>query len=909
PEQLAYVIYTSGSTGRPKGVEIEHRGLLNLVHWHQHQYGITPQDRGSQLAGAGFDASVWETWPYLAAGASLEIAAEEERISSEKLRDWLVEKEPTIAFLPTPLAEALMRHKDWKPQHLRTILTGGDRLQHRPVENWSVEVVNHYGPTESTVVATSATVEKGETGLPPIGRPISNIRVYVFDVQMRLAPVGVAGELYIGGTGLARGYAGRPDLTAERFVPDALGQEPGARLYRTGDQCRWNSRGELEFVGRKDQQVKIRGYRIEIGEIEAVLKQHGGIRDAVVTVQEKESGDKLLVAHVVPTTSAELNIAGLRQYLQNRLPAYMVPSAFMPLDEIPLNASGKPDRQALKKWQFTASAAPQGPRNETEALLAQIWKDLLRVECAGIHDNFFELGGDSIISLQVVARAQQHGIRITPRQLFDSPTIAALAATAERLEVVEHDVKEKGAALEQIYPLSPMQKGMLFESLSAPESGVYIQQLICMLRGDLDIHAFQDAWQQIVQRHSVLRTSFTWEHDEEPAQHVSLATEVPFKFQDWKGIPASEQEQQFQTLLMTDRARGFTLSESPLLRLTLLQTAPGLYKSLFTFHHLILDGWSLPVLFKEVFAIYEKQVHGTSLYLPSAPPYSEYIHWLQEQDFSAAESYWRQMLESFTAPTRLPAAHRHNGRSGFFEQQIQFSSDQMAQLQSTARHQGLTLSILVEAAWALLLSRYSSEDDVVFGLTLSGRSAELPGIEKMIGLFINTMPVRACVHPRQPLLSWLSELQAKQAALAQYEHTPLLQVQKWSGLPAGTPLFESIVVIENYPLDASLLEQKNGLIVEDVQAIEITNYPLTVTAVPHQGLKLLIAYDRGRFDDAGIARMLRHLENILLSMAASPRQLIGDVYWIAPAERSQLLYEWNQIHDQCSPQQCIHELF
>lgn len=909
PEQLAYVIYTSGSTGRPKGVEIEHRGLLNLVHWHQHQYGITPQDRGSQVAGSGFDASVWETWPYLAAGASLEIAAEDERISSEKLRDWLVEKELTVVFLPTPLAESLMRYNDWKPQHLRTILTGGDRLQHRPVENWSVEVVNHYGPTESTVVATSATVEKGETGLPPIGRPISNIRVYVLDEQMRLAPVGVTGELYIGGAGLARGYAGRPDLTAERFVPDVLSQEPGARLYRTGDHCRRNSRGELEFVGRKDQQVKIRGYRIEIGEIEAVLKQHGGIRDAVVTVQEKESGDKLLVAHVVPATSVELNIAGLRQYLQNRLPAYMVPSAFMPLDEIPVNPSGKPDRQALKKWQFTASAAPQGPRNETEALLTQIWKDLLRVERAGIHDNFFELGGDSIISLQVVSRAQQHGIRITPRQLFDSPTIAALAATAERLEVVEHEVKEKSAALEQIYPLSPMQKGMLFESLSAPESGVYIQQLICVLRGDLDIHAFQDAWQQVAQRHSVLRTSFTWEHDEEPVQHVSLATEVPFKLQDWKGIPASEQEQRFQTLLMTDRAQGFTLSESPLLRLTLLQIAPGLYKSLFTFHHLILDGWSLPLLFKEIFAIYEKQVRGTSLNLASAPPYSEYIHWLQEQDFSAAESYWRQMLESFTAPTRLPAAHRHNRPSGFFEQQFQFSSEQTAHLQSTARQQGLTLSILVEAAWALLLSRYSGEDDVVFGLTLSGRSADLPGIEKMVGLFINTLPVRACVRPRQLLLSLLNELQAKQAALAQYEHTPLLQVQKWSGLPAGTPLFESIVVIENYPLDASLLEQKNGLTVEDVQAIEITNYPLTVTAVPHQGLKLLIAYDRGRFDDAGIARMLRHFENILLSMAASPQQLLGDVAWITPAERSQLLYEWNQIHDQHSPQQCIHELF
>ena len=908
PRQLAYVIYTSGSTGWPKGVEVEHGGLLNLVCWHQRRYGITPQDRGSQVAGVGFDASVWETWPYLAAGAGLEIAAEEERISAEKLHDWLAEKEVTIAFLPTPLAEALMRHESWKTQRLRTILIGGDRLQHRPPENWSVEVVNHYGPTESTVVATAATVEKAGTGLPPIGRPISNTRVYILDAQMQPAPVDVVGELYIGGAGLARGYTGKPDLTAERFVPDAFSGEPGARLYGTGDQCRWNSLAELEFVGRKDQQVKIRGYRIEIGEIETVLKQHGGVRDAVVAVQEKDSGEKLLVAYVVPAVGKEFDISGSRQYLQDRLPGYMVPSAFMPLDVIPLTASGKPDRQALKKWEFTASAPPQDPRNETEALLAQIWKDLLRVERVGTHDNFFELGGDSIISLQVVSRAQQQGIRITPRQLFDAPTIAALAATAEHVEIVEHDGKKDDAALAQTYPLSPPQKGMLFESVSAPESGVYVQQLICMLRGPLDMSAFQSAWQQVVQRQPVLRTSFTWEHDEEPLQHVCPATKVPFEFHNWNGIPESEHEQQFQALLAADRARGFTLSQAPLLRLTFVQISPGLYKSLFTFHHLILDGWSLPLVFKEVFAVYEKQVHGTSPDLPPAPSYSEYIQWLQKQDFSVAESYWRQTLQSLTAATPIAAVHG-NDNSGFFEQQIQFSSEGTAQLQSTTRQHGLTLSVLLQAAWAILLSRYSSEEDVVFGLTLSGRSADLPGIENMIGLFINTLPVRACIDPHQSLLSWLNEFQTRHAALAQYEHTPLLQVQKWSGMPAGTPLFESIVVVENYPLDASLLEQKNGLVVEDVQAIEITNYPLTFTAVPHQGLKLLITYDRGRFNDASIARMLRHLENILLSMAASPSQDIGDVAWMTPAERLQLLYEWNQAHDELSPQECMHTFF
>jgi amino acid adenylation domain-containing protein/non-ribosomal peptide synthase protein (TIGR01720 family) len=915
-QQLAYVIYTSGSTGRPKGVEIEHHGLKNLVQWHRQTYAIEADERGSHVAGVGFDASVWETWPYLAAGASVAIAGKDDRLSGEKLREWLEKFGVTTSFLPTPLAEAVMQSEEWAPPRLKRILTGGDRLRTRPPATWIPEIVNHYGPTECTVVATAAAVQKTGVRWPAIGRPISNMRGYVLDAETEPVPVGVVGELYIGGAGLARGYAWKPDLTAEFFVPDAMSGEAGARLYRTGDMCRWTPAGELEFISRRDQQFKIHGYRIELQEIEAVLKQREGVLDAAIAVQEKKTGEKLLIAYVVTAQDNKPEDSELREHLQARLPSYMLPTAFMRLESIPLTESGKLDRQALKNWEFTPGDNQPGPRNDTERSFIEIWKELLRLERVGIHDNFFALGGDSIIGLQMMARAKQHGVRVTPRQLFEFPTIAGLAGLAERItggqeETPRLDAGAVEAALTPV-PLSPMQEGILFEYLSTPESGAYIQQLFCTLRGRLEIKAFQDAWQHAVARHSVLRTFFLWGGNDEPRQVVVLKAAVPFELQDWTGIPPSRHPEELRTLLEADRARGFALSEAPLLRLTLLRLAPDVCRLLCTFHHLILDGWSLPLLFTEVFADYRSQISGESHPRLPVHPYRDYIQWLRGQDLSVAESYWRQTLYGFEAPASI-AIHAADGRTdsdaGYFDQEIQLSSQETAQLHSAAKQQELTLSTFVQAAWAILLSRYRGEQDIVFGLTLSGRSADLPGIETMIGLCINTLPVRARIRPEQTLVSWLRELQVRQTELTRYEHTPLSQVQKWSGINAGTRLFESIVIFENYPLDASLIKENDILSIEDFESVEITNYPLTVTAVPHSNFKLLISYERRRFDDAAIARMLGHLKTALLSMAAAPQQLIREVAWITPDERSQLLETRNQMATEHGAEQCLHLMF
>src|SRR6267378_495132 len=345
-----------------------------------------------------------------------------------------------------------------------------------------------------------------------------------------------------------------------------------------------------------------------------------------------------------------------------------------------------------------------------------------------------------------------------------------------------------GKNIEAIYPLSSMQQGMLFECLSAPESGVYIQQLVCTLRGNLDISAFQIAWQQVLDRHSALRTLFVWNRGEKPLQVVRRKVDLPFEFQEWTRIPQAERQEPWRSLLEADRARGFTFSDAPLLRVVLLQTAHNTYRLLFSFHHLILDGWSLPLLYKEVFDVYGRQIDCQRFSAAPVRPYRDYIRWLQTRDPSEAQTYWRGALRGFDAPTQIAdnSAKLQNANGNIcFERQIQFSSSETACLQAAARQQGLTLSILVQAAWAILLSRHSCEQDVVFGLTVSGRSADLTGIEAMIGLFINTLPVSAHVQPERPLRSWLKEFQTRQLEMTQYEHSPLSQVQKWSEIPAG----------------------------------------------------------------------------------------------------------------------------
>jgi amino acid adenylation domain-containing protein len=433
PEQLAYVIYTSGSTGHPKGVPIKHASLFNLICWHQRAYDVKPADRATQIAGPAFDGSVWEVWPYLTAGASVHIPDDSTRLDAGLMVRWLAERQITLSFLPTPLAEAVLREKWPETAALRVLLTGGDKLNQRPAHKLPFRLINHYGPTENTVVSTCAEVQAqgASNAAPPIGRPLPNTHAYVLDRHLQPVPIGVPGELLLGGAQLSSGYWNRPDLTAEKFIADAFRPQPGARLYKTGDLVRWLPEGDIEFLGRIDNQVKIRGFRIELGEIEAGIARHPAIREAVVLAREDTPGDKRLIAYLVANPPPAGLVGELRALLRTMMPEHMVPAAFVLLDAFPLTPNGKLDRKALPAPDAAAYVARsyEAPMGGIETALAQIWCDVLKLERVGRHDHFFELGGNSLVAMQVVSRARQRLISELPlRDLFAAPTVARRAA-------------------------------------------------------------------------------------------------------------------------------------------------------------------------------------------------------------------------------------------------------------------------------------------------------------------------------------------------------------------------------------------------------------------------------------------------------------------------------------------------
>lgn len=440
-EDLAYVIYTSGSTGQPKGVEVTHQNLMNLVEWHQDAFQINDSDRASLLAGVGFDAAVWETWPCLAAGATLHLPDESTRLSPELLRDWLVAEEISVSFLPTALAERVLT-LDWPTNAaLRYLLTGAESLRRFPSSNLPFQLVNNYGPTECTVVATSGTVlpEDRVNKLPTIGRPIANTQVYILDPGVSEVPVGTAGELFIGGAGVARGYLNQPELTSEKFIPDPFSPEPGARLYRTGDLARFLDNGEIEYLGRIDDQIKILGHRIEPNEISAVLDRHPAIQSSVVVAREDGCCEKRLVAYVVLNSSAQTSTVELQEFLGEQLPRYMVPPVYVHLESLPLTRNGKLDRTALPGTDLEntlGNDAFTAPRTPIEKRLAVIVCSLLELEQVSVNDNFFLLGGHSLLGTQLIGQVRgTFGVELALRTLFDSPTIEQLAFETERLVV------------------------------------------------------------------------------------------------------------------------------------------------------------------------------------------------------------------------------------------------------------------------------------------------------------------------------------------------------------------------------------------------------------------------------------------------------------------------------------------
>ncbi|HYG62721.1 MAG TPA: amino acid adenylation domain-containing protein, partial [Thermoanaerobaculia bacterium] len=1368
PANLAYVLYTSGSTGAPKGVAVTHRSAVELVRWAATVYA--PEELAGVLAAtsAAFDLSVFEIFVPLSWGGTVILAR-----NALELPDLLASapaagRVTLVNTVPSAMAE-LVRTGGLGPS-VRTVNLAGEPLPRaladRIYTTGTVERVwNLYGPTEDTTYSTFARVAPEGTAAPTIGRPVASTRALVSSGGVEPLPVGVAGELCLGGAGLARGYLHRPDWTAERFVPDPFAAEPGARLYRTGDLARWTTAGELDFLGRVDHQVKVRGFRIEPGEIEAALHEYPGVHQAVVVARrDGPAGPARLVAYTVAAPASAPAAAELRSFLAERLPAYMVPAAWVALAALPLTPNGKVDRAALP---VPDGALPSrehvAPRTRAEEILAGLWAEVLRLPRVGVHDNFFELGGDSILSLQIVARARRAGLLLSTRQVMEHQTVAELASlcsdeaaagpgaagSAEQgsvvgevpltpiqrwffaqrfadlhhfnqalllepaeplvptaLEralaaVVEHhdalrlrfhrlrrggeggwrqenaaaepvppfhridlsglpaacrpEARERAVALlqtgfdlaagpltrlalfdtgellwaahhlvvdavswrvlledledayrqaarglrptlppktssfrdwavrlaahavqgapahelehwlavartavpplpvdlqggsdvagaedavsfelteeetggllqavpavchsrvdeallsalvrslaawtgsprlrvdveghgrdplfddldlsrtvgwftsihpvileaggggpgealvsvkerlravpgrglgygllrylgeketasllaaapaaeisfnylgrldsgesslfrpslapaastrspralrphrlevgalvtggrlrvtlaygsrvlrretaerlaaafagaldelirhgracerqvftpsdfpkagldagrfarlaadlpleevEDIYPLSPLQEGILLHSQLASASGVYVNQIACTLPADLEPGLFRQAWEILVARHGALRTAFLWAGLDEPLQAVHRRVPLPWQELDWRGLPGDEQRRRFEELLHRDRHTPLSLKAShgtvPPLRLSLVHL-DGALGFVWTFHHLLLDGWSVQVLVGELGSVYGALREGRTPALPPIRPFSDFIVWLRRQDPARAEPVWRRELAGFTAPTSLSLARPAGaGVSGEAEHTAGLAPAVTADLQSLAARHRLTLQTVTLGAWAVLLGRYGGEEDVVFGSVVSGRPAALPGVESMVGLFINSVPVRARVKGGEALPAWLRDLQERRLALADGEHAPLSLIQGWSEVPSGAPLFETLHVFENYPA-ADL----GGLRAADLRSFETTHYPVTLAVTAGDRLSLRLTVDRARVEETAAPRLIHHLGVLLAGMAEAPERRLGEIPLLSAGERQQLQLEWN----------------
>jgi len=1369
-ENLAYVIYTSGSTGKPKGAGNRHSALTNRLCWMQEAYGLDASDTVLQKTPFSFDVSVWEFfWP-LMTGARLAIAGPGEHRDPARLLQLIEQHQvSTLHFVPSMLQVFLLDERVHEARSLKRIICSGEALQVDAQQQVfaklpQARLYNLYGPTEAAIDVTHWTCREEGSDTVPIGQPIANLATYILDPELGPVPAGVIGELYLGGEGLARGYHRRPGLTAERFMVSPFGN--GERLYRTGDLARYRPDGVIEYAGRIDHQVKIRGLRIELGEIEARLFEQAEVREAVVLAMDL-LGSQQLVGYVVPNAEG-IDAEQLKARLKAHLPDYMVPSQWVFLDSLPLSPNGKLERKALPRPDVSqAQQAYVAPQSELEQQIAAIWQDVLHVECVGANDNFFELGGDSIISIQVVSRARQQGIRFTPKNLFEHQTVRALASVAEqgvgtaqidqgpvtgetlllpfqqaffemaiperqhwnqsvllkpleplnpawlqealdmlvehhdglrlrfaevdgqwqahhaqpgqaasltlaevadgealtlraselqrgldlaqgpllrallatlgngeqRLLLVAHHlvvdgvswrilledlhlayqqraagqsvvlpakttsfkdwaaqlqtyarsaerqaalqywtqqlqgcnaelpavraegslqhnqaltlysrldsqttrqllqdapgayrtqvndlllsalaqvigawsgrqdvlvqleghgreavndsldlsrsvgwftslfpvrlsasadigssikhIKEQlralpgngldfaalrylgdetsrsalaglpvpritfnylgqfdssfaseqalfvpvdephgeelndqaplgnwltlngsvyggqlsvgwtfsramfddatiqgladaytqalqslvehclqpaaqgatpsdfplaaldqrqldglGLALEQVedlFPLSPMQQGMLFHTLYEKAAGDYINQMRLHVDG-LDPERFRQAWQAALDAHDILRTGFTWQGElAQPLQIVYKQRQLPYCLLDWRDRP--DRDAALAELAAEELQQGFDLTQAPLLRLVLVRSEEQRYHVLYTCHHILMDGWSASQLLAEVLQRYAGEQP-----LQAAGRYRDYIGWLQAQDREVTEAFWTRQLAALESPTRLAdtfigtaLAAQPGAVVAHDSLLVNLTAEQTQRLNAFARGHKVTLNTLLQAAWLLLLQRYTGQQTPCFGATVAGRPAELKGAMQQLGLFINTLPVIASPRAEQRVGHWLQAVQDSNLALREHEHTPLFEIQRWAGQGAQA-LFDSILVFENYPVSQALAEASPaGLHFELLANHEQTNYPLVLAVNLGQTLNLHYSFNLAHFSARAIAQLNRHLLHVLeqLSAEQAPRNL-GQIQLLPDSEREQLLHRWQPCAAEWAGQQPVH---
>ncbi|HEY0022712.1 MAG TPA: non-ribosomal peptide synthase/polyketide synthase [Longimicrobium sp.] len=918
PGHLAYVIYTSGSTGTPKGVLVQHGSLANLLATTREAFGVDEGDLMPAMASYAFDIWLFEALLPLTSGAAVRLVERERVMDVPALVQEIADA--TLVHAVPALMRQLVQAERETPRlaRLRRAFVGGDRVAADLLAEMrealpGAESHVLYGPTEGTILASTHPVDGVVFG-HPIGRPLGNVRLYVCNVQSGAQPVGVPGELLIGGAGVARGYLGRPGLTAERFIPDPFSADPGARLYRTGDRARWRADGTLEFLGRVDTQVKVRGFRIEPGEIEAVLRAHEDVTDCVVVARE-DAGDQRLVAYVTGGVEAE----ELREHLRRSLPEYMVPAAFVVLDALPLTPNGKLDRKALPAPDYAAQADQYlAPRTPAEEVLAGIWAEVLRLEQVGVTESFFELGGHSLLATRVVSAVREaFGVELPLRALFEGPTVAELAGRVEEMRRAELPVLPAVVPVPRTgpLPLSFAQERLWFIDRLEPGSALYNMPMARRLEGALDVPALERTLSEIVRRHEALRTVFR-EVDGSPVQVIAPFAGFAVPMEDLSALGAADREAALRRRAVEEAQQPFDLSAGPLFRAVLLRLGAEDHVLLLSMHHIVSDGWSMGVLYRELSALYAAYRDGRESPLPELPvQYADYAVWQREQlEGEALDrqlAYWKERLagapELLEVPTDhpRPAVQTYRGTTV----PVEFSLELLERLQALGRSEGATLYMTLLAAFQVLLGKYAGSDDVVVGTAIAGRTRG--EVEELIGFFVNTLVLRTDLGGDPGFRTVLRRV--REATLGAYAHQEVpfeklvAELQPERSL-SHSPLFQVMFALQNAESGGGALPEVEvsgfGAATENAQF----DLSLELAATP-QGLRGGLNYSTDLFERGTMVRMLGHLQRVLAQVAADADVRLSGLELLGPAEREQVLEAWNDTAAAYPADRCIHELF
>ena len=931
PEDMIYIYFTSGSTGIPKAITGKNRSLLHFINWEIHRFGIDGTFRVSQLTNIGFDAFLRDLFvPFCSGGVVCIPGGPDVMLNSGELINWidrscihLVHTVPT--FFRWAFNSEILRADHFST--LKYILLSGEKVYPGDFERWHqifadrIQIVNFYGPTETTMIKTFHPIREDDlkSRVIPAGRPMKGSRIVILDEKQNVCGRLMVGELHIRTPYRSLGYYNEPQLNQLKFIPNPFGRRPGDILYRTGDLARILPDGNVEIMGRMDNQVKVRGHRVEPAEIEKGLARHTQISNAVVIPKQSPEGDTVLAVYY--TSQEPITGDQVRTFLAGCLPQYMLPSYFIQLEQMPLNAGGKADRKSLAALELTPKPCGKGfalPKNKVEETLVRVWAEVLVRDRVGTNENFFTIGGDSVKTIRIAARMHSEGYRLEMKDLFAHPTIEQLAPHVIALEPAdrqdpdelprhEADISRmrdyiktnigENVDLQYAYPLTPMQSGIFFHSLTGGSSSSYFGQSDFSIKGEIDKAAIKQSFCRLTRRYDILRTIFLHETSDEPMQIV-LTEHIPeFTYTDISHLNPERIKQYMDEFKQSDRRRGFDLTREPAMRAHLFKTARDANRLVWDLHHIAVDGWSREILYQDFVHIYRAVIGGKEPELTPVTPYYNYIKWLEKQDKTSSWEFWKEYLHDCPKRSTLPKTGHFSGSDEYIRAEYDFLIDESltGEISRMAEENRVTVNSIFQTVWGILLQKYNNSGDVIFGTVVSGRPPDIDGIETMVGLFINTVPVRINRRSGDTIRQLLKQVREQGILSGSHEYLPLAEILSCS--PLKQRLLETILVYQNYPVreifGTRLREVVPGFIIEGIESYQQTDVNFNIIIDPGTCIRGKITFNLSIYSKEFIRKIAGNVTDIMARVTRDTDADISSIQLISEDKRTELLSQLN----------------